>query len=132
MRKAINLIVLSILILNTTGCATILKKKETKMKVDSEPQGADVFLGRGKREMRMGRTPTVVNLDNKHRAYLTFRKDGYEESRYIAKPHIDHRWMLASFLCAIGPAFIDLVSRNTYSFKESEIKVTLDPVILKQ
>ncbi len=132
MQKVVNLIVLCIFIINMTGCATILKDKETKMPVNSEPQGADVFLGSGKNQVRVGRTPTIVKLYNKEPAYLTFRKDGYEDSVYEAKPWINNGWMFASFTCLIVPALVDFISHNTYSFKEKEIKIILDPVILKQ
>jgi len=137
MKKIINFVALFIFIISMTGCATILKPKETQMKVTSEPEGADVYqtVGRVFRRdttMRAGRTPTIITLDNKHPAQLAFKKEGYEESVYITKPHINNGWMLASFLCGIMPAFIDLVSKNALSFKESEIRVTLDPVLSKQ
>ena len=132
MRKVIYSVVLFIFIINMSGCATILKDKETQMPVNSEPQGADVFHKMGKNQMRVGRTPAVVKLDNKEPAYFTFRKEGYEDSVYIAKPWINNGWMLASLLCAMVPALIDFISHNTYSFKEKEIKITLDPVISKQ
>lgn len=131
-RKIVSFLEIVILLITLSGCATILKDKETKMPVDSEPQGADVFLGKGRNQIRVGRTPAVVTLDNKDIAFLTFRKDGYEETIYVAKPHINHKWMVASFLCLIGPAFIDFVTHNTYSFKESEIKVAIDPILSKK
>jgi len=137
MKKIINFFVLLVFIVNMTGCATILKPKETQMSISSEPEGAEIYqttvrtFGRGK-EIRVGRTPTVLTLDNLHNAELTFHKDGYEEASYVAKPHINHGWMLASFVCLMGPAFIDFVTHNTYGFREKEIKVNLDPVLPKQ
>ena len=44
MKKIINAVVLFIFIINMTGCATILKPKDTQIKVDSEPQGAEVYI----------------------------------------------------------------------------------------
>jgi len=132
MRRLLNVFMLLAFVVNTSGCATILKSKETRMKVTSEPEGAEVYqsfepwMWRKGGEVRVGRTPTEVTLSNKHEAELIFRKDGYEETMYRATPHVHHGWMLASFVCAVMPAFIDLVSRNAYSFKEKEIKVTLD------
>ncbi|MCX5698767.1 MAG: hypothetical protein NTX01_03630 [Candidatus Omnitrophica bacterium] len=137
MRKIINLAVLFIFVINMTGCATILKPKETQMKVTSEPEGAEIYQTIGRRfnrgrEVRVGRTPATITLDNKREANLTFRKDGYEEITYRAKPHKHPGWLFASFACAIIPVFIDWVTHNSYYFKEREIKVTLDPVLPKQ
>ena len=139
MRKVINLFVLSVFIINMTGCATILKPKETQIKVDSEPEGAEIYLVKHRafgfakdNQMRLGRTPTTLTLINKRSAELNFKKDGYEESNYLVRSELDHGWMLTSFVCLIFPAFIDLVTKNARSFKEKEIKVTLDPVLPKQ
>ena len=132
MKKIINSVVLLVFILNITGCATILKEKETQVKVDSEPQGAEVYLTTHRRETRLGRTPTTLTLDNRRSADLTFKKDGYEDSSHTIKSDLAGGWMLASFICGIMPAFIDLVSKNGKEFKETEVKVTLDPVLPKQ
>ncbi|TRZ93695.1 PEGA domain-containing protein [bacterium] len=122
------LIAVFLVTLFLSGCATILKNKYAEVKIDSEPQGADVFIGKGRRAMRMGRTPVALQLYNKKPAYLTFKKEGYEDTTYIIRNRISHGWMLFSFLCAIGPAFIDGVSRNAYSLRETEVKVKLDPI----
>ena len=131
-RKVTYSILVAVFVISMSGCATILKDKETKMPINSDPQGADVFLGRGRRAIRAGRTPTVLTLDNKRSSWITFRKDGYEEGVYAAKPHIDNGWMIASFLCVIGPAIVDLATMSAQSFKEKEITVTLYPLPPKQ
>lgn len=137
MRKVVNLVVLLIFAIHMTGCATILKPKETQMKITSEPEGADIYSIQKKRfrrdrEIRLGRTPTTLTLKNRNTTEFVFKKDGYENSNYTAESVLDNDWMLASFACAVFPAFIDFVSRNARSFKEQEIKVTLDPVLPKQ
>jgi len=132
LRKITFSILVVILMLSLSGCATILKDKETRMPINSDPQGADVFLGRGRHAIRAGRTPTVLTLDNKRSSWITLRKEGYEEGVYAAKPHINNGWMIASFLCAIGPAIVDLATMSAQSFKEKEITVTLYPLLPKQ
>ncbi len=136
-RKITSLVLISVLLISLSGCATILKEKETQIKVDSEPQGAEVYLTklmrRGKyQEVRLGRTPTIITLDNRRDVALNFKKSGYEESNYTVKSDLAGGWMLTSFVCLIMPAFIDLVTKNARSFRENEIKVTLDPVLPKQ
>lgn len=137
MKKIINSVVLFMFIINMTGCATILKEKETQMKVTSEPEGADIYQTVGRmfrrdKVVRVGRTPTTITLDNKNDAELIFKKDGYEDSNYTAKSEIANGWMFASFVCLIVPAIIDLASKNARNFREKEIKVTLDSVLPKQ
>jgi len=130
--KIANLVVLCIFFIHMSGCAAILKPRDTQMKVDSEPQGAEIYLAvQEEKIVRVGRTPAVIPLDNKHNAELTFKKAGYEDGWYMARSKVDHSWMLLSFVCVILPAFIDLASRSARSFKEKEIKVILDPILPK-
>ena len=131
-RKITSSFLVLVLLITLSGCATILKDKETQIAVHSNPEGAEVFLGEGRHQMRVGRTPAVLTLENKDDAFLTFRKDGYEETTYVDKSEIAHGWMLASFICLVVPAIMDLASKNARDLREKEIKVTLDPVLPKQ
>ena len=137
MKKIINSVVLFVFIINMTGCATLLKEKETQVKVNSEPQGAEVYqtigrMFRSDKRVRVGRTPVILTLENKHDAEFTFKKDGYEDYDYTDKSEIAHGWMLASLCCLVFPALIDFASKNARNLKDKEIKVTLDPVLPKQ
>ena len=136
-RKITSLILAVVFIISLSGCATILKEKETQVKIDSEPQGAEIYKTVGgmfgnKRDKRIGRTPITLPLLNRNSIGLTFKKDGYEESNYTIKTELQGSWMVASFFCFIFPAFIDLVSGNANTLKDKEIKVVLEPVLSKQ
>ncbi len=120
------LIVMVLVLSLLNGCATILKNKYAKVKIDSEPQGADVFVGKGRRAVRMASTPATLKLSNKRPAYLTFKKEGYEDTTYIINNRISHGWMVLSFFCGVGPAFVDGITRNACSLSETNIKVKLD------
>ncbi len=128
---------LVIFIINIIGCATILKEKQAKVKIESEPQGAEIYKLVGgmfgdKREVRIGRTPATMTFSNRSSVGLIFKKDGYEESNYIIRSEPQGGWMIASLACFIFPAIIDFVTRNAWSLKDKEVKVTLDPVLPKQ
>ena len=113
------------------------KEKETQVKLDSEPQGAEVYMNQHRifsraKLVRVGRTPTTFSVDNKHDAEFVFKKDGYEEATFTDKSEIANGWMFASFVCLIMPAIIDLASKNAKNLETSDIKVKLDPVLPKQ
>jgi len=130
MKKIINFVVLFAFIIQMTGCATILKDKTTKVKIDSEPQGAEIFnnVRRGKL-VKIGQTPTTLILNNKHNYYLIFRKNGYKETGYTLRSGVATGWMLVSFVCCIFPAWIDFVTKNARNFRYDEIKVSLGPAL---
>ena len=128
-RKITSLTLLCALLISLFGCATVLKTKQTSLPVDSQPQGAEVFLVTDNYARRVGITPTVIMLDNRRTSEVSFRKYGYQERRYTAKPHINDGWMTASFLCLSVPALVDLLTQSAMSFKETEIRVTLEPIL---
>lgn len=133
MKKLISAVVLLVFILNVVGCATILKEKETQVKIDSEPQGATIYrlsggmLGRH-RDIKLGKTPATITFKNRNNVGLIFKKDGYEESTYEIRAELQNGWMVASFVCFIFPALVDLASGNAKTLKDKEVKVVLEPV----
>ncbi len=124
MKKIINFIVLLIFIINITGCATILKQKSVDVAVNTDPEGANVFIDGG----RVGRTPVTLNLSHKHPVVLVFKKTGYEEMSHRIDNHMVVGWILASFACDVYPVFIDLASGAAYSLNETKVNVKLDPI----
>ena len=128
MKKIINIVILVIFIINITGCATILKQKSVDVAVNTEPEGANVFLNGN----RVGKTPITLNLPHKHSVVLVFRKDGYEEMSHRIDKHLVGGWLVVSFLCDVLPAGIDLATQSAWSLDETNVMVKLDPVLPKQ
>ena len=52
-RRAIGLVLIVCLVVSATGCATLFKSKTAVLQLNSDPEGADVYLNGN----RIGRTP---------------------------------------------------------------------------
>jgi len=73
-------ILFATLIVSATGCATTLNRKQSKLSVTSEPDGAEVFVN----GERVGRTPIVLELAANQFYAIEYRKPGYETvTRYV-------------------------------------------------
>jgi len=73
MKKILTSSLLTISVVILTNCASIVGPTHQQVKVDSQPQGAQVFIG-GKTVT----TPAVVELKGKSEYYVTANKDGYK------------------------------------------------------
>ncbi len=124
MKKLIKSVALFVFIISLTGCATILKQKSVDVAVNTDPEGANVFINGN----RVGRTPVTLNLSHKRPVVLVFRKDGYEEMSHRIDNHIVGGWMVASVLCDVIPAGIDLATQSAWSLNETKVMVKLDPI----
>ena len=124
MKKLINAAILFVFIIQMTGCATILKQKSVDVAVNTEPEGANVFLDGNS----VGKTPLTLNLPHKRSVVLVFRKDGYEEMSHRIDKHLVGGWLVVSFLCDVIPAGIDLATQSAWSLNETKVMVKLDPV----
>lgn len=131
MRKVIGLAVLFIVIINMTGCATILKEKTTDVKIDSEPQGAIVYnyLHVYEKPHQIGITPMTININNRHNLALIFKKDGYQDKKVILRSGVAVGWQLASLCCGVLPAIPDFFFKSARNFDRKEIKVSLLPAV---
>ena len=127
MKKLISSVVLLAFVVSITGCATILKEKTTKVKIDSEPQGAIVYNYKHVYEEphKIGVTPMTIDIDNRHNFALIFKKDGYKDKKFILRSGVAVGWQFTSLCCLIFPAFVDFVSKNARNLKQTEVKVNL-------
>ena len=129
MGKLINFVVLLVFIINLTGCATILKEKTTEVKIDSEPQGVAVYHYLHVYDIpdKIGQTPMKITIDKRHNYALVFKKEGYEDKKFILRSGVALGWQFASFCCAIFPAAVDFFTKNARNLKQTEVKVHLNP-----
>ena len=128
MKKIISFALLFVFIINMTGCATILKEKKTKVTIDSEPQGATIYhKPRWRQPVEIGKTPLTLPLDNKHDYHIIFKKNGYEDKKFVLRAGVAVGWQFASLCCAILPGIVDFFSKNARNLKQTEVKVQLQP-----
>ena len=79
-----NLVLLLLLTLLGSGCATITRGTTDTLVVESDPAGADVRLSNG----ITGKTPTSFKLSRKESLTVDIRKDGYEPLSVRVTPQI--------------------------------------------
>jgi hypothetical protein len=69
------------LLLSGTGCATLVRGEQQKMKFDSEPEGAKVVLNNGKTQQDYV-TPATVKLIRKDKYNVEVSKAGYHPVQF--------------------------------------------------
>ena len=120
--RTLTLLVCCVLTLSFIGCATLFKAKSRTVSLDSDPQGAEIYINGN----RMGRTPMPMNLSNLKTVTVTFKKEGYEDKTYIINTKVGTGWVILDCLGGFIPVIIDAVTENWYNLDTSEVKVLLD------
>lgn len=94
----LRLVVLTVVALATSGCATLFASKTVPLQVDSVPAGAEVFLDGTVR----GKTPMVLELNRSKKATVEVALSGYEKGRCNTAMGPGLGWILAdTAVCAI-------------------------------
>lgn len=114
-------VVLSIVLLSLTSCASMFGKSYTNVKIDSVPQGADVIID----GVKYGVTPITLPLGNEKGRIIQIEKDGYEP--YIARVNKKAKggFMWLDVLTFGMGHMIDLVNANGYALKPNKIQANL-------
>ena len=94
-RSMVCVLVLGIIIVSTSGCASIINGTSQRVTINSTPSGADVKItdGRGRLIMTQ-KTPCTVKLDRGRGFFsngkytLLFEKDGYSSTQYVVKGRV--------------------------------------------
>jgi hypothetical protein len=113
----------AILIVLTSGCATIVKGTTQKVPIASDPSNADVIVDGN----LMGQTPTTVVLKRKHDHLLVVQKAGFApKSVAVVKDVGGAVWgnILAGGLIGWG---VDAADGSQYNLIPSTVSVKLDP-----
>jgi len=122
-RKMLACVLMVMVMLSLTSCATILKQKSRTVSFDSNPQGADVYIDGN----RMGKTPFPLSLSNLKSVTVTFKKDGYEDKTYIINTKVGGGWVVADiFGFTIVNILVDACTENWLNLDTTDVKVLLD------
>jgi len=100
------------------GSCTTLRKHEQRVKIASEPEGAEIFLNGN----LIGKTPAFVNLPRRKHLELTFKKEGFPALKKSLETH--YRWgdsFAANFIWAFWGApigwTIDLLTGTAWNYE---------------
>ncbi len=103
------LAVLPLLAFMTSGCAALVADSETPIAMRSDPEGAEVWVDGNK----MGVTPDTLELANKSRHVVTFKKDGREATAVIQR-RVGEGWVVLDILVGLIPATLDAITGSRY------------------
>jgi len=109
----------------SSGCATIFKQKERSVQVDSNPQGAEIFIS----ENSVGVTPKSLRLSNLKSVLLTFKYPGYENTSHYISSSATFGWVLTDYLLGgLIPVLVDGMTSNWNNLDTKAVMVTLLPI----
>lgn len=120
--KNITIALLScILVLNISGCATIINGTSQKIQATSNPPGAMVMVDDANSYL----TPVKLRLERRRDHVLTFTKDGYE-SQTVRMMHVISEAVVGNTLLG-GPLgwVFDIFAGTQYKLMPNPIHVEL-------
>jgi hypothetical protein len=89
MRSIQSLLILFLLAVMASSCATVAHGRFQQVPVNSRPAGAAIYADCGRGPERVGETPMVVKLQRKaDRCIVTLKKEGFEDSTTIFTRHM--------------------------------------------
>ncbi|MCP4220175.1 MAG: PEGA domain-containing protein [bacterium] len=121
MKKAIALMTIFVLVITTTGCATILTDGRGKFEATSEPAGAEVYVNGEK----MGQTPVTLLLKKKGEYRIVLKKEGFKEQTFKLTNKVGVGWIVLDVLCGLVPVIVDAVTGKWYRFNEKNFNAVL-------
>lgn len=110
-----------VLVLLTSGCATIARGTRQPVSFTTLPEGAELVDTRtGERWV----TPVVVELERKHRHTLTVSKEGYRLEQVYVRSEVPFHWWLIDALTF--STLFDVFLGGIYDLKPADVHVVLE------
>lgn len=122
MKKTITIVTLIVMVVSLTGCAAIFTGGRGKVKADSTPSGAEVFVNGEK----MGQTPCVIRLKTKAEYTLVIKKEGYKDQSFKITNKVGAGWVILDVIFGLLPVVVDAVTGSWYVFNEKNFNAQLE------
>ena len=121
--KRVFLFCIAVLLL-ATSCATITKDADSFISIQSNVEGASVYVDGFKK----GNTPVTLVLENSKSYFIQVEKEGYEPQNFKINRRV--RWGaqvadLLLFPMGVGNV-VDLISPNGYELSPTQVYVELE------
>jgi hypothetical protein len=122
--KLTSLAVGALLVVATSGCATVMSPGPDRVPIASYPPGARVYID----DMLVGQTPVVVELDrDRNTGRIRIETEGYHPAILLRSKSVEG-WFWVNFACGGLIGFvIDLATGNFLGFDDTPIMVSLIP-----
>lgn len=106
-----------------TGCATIIKGDQQPLSVNSNVEGAELFLDGAK----IGETPYIGTVERKKEmAILEVKKDGYSSKRVVLDSTIEPVFWVNIISGGVFGSTTDYVSESMFKFAPATLNVDLE------
>lgn len=122
MKKFTSIILIFFLFLLTSSCATLFKGNSSKLDLNSNPQGAQVYVNGG----YMGDTPVRLKLVSKNTYSIEFRKEGYKTKTVNITNKVGVGWVILDVLGGLIPVIIDAATGAWYELDQKNVNAILD------
>jgi hypothetical protein len=111
-----------VLCLLSASCATIIKGNSSKVDLNSDPQGAKVFVN----GYFMGETPIRIKLESKGNYILEFKKEGFKTKSFNITNHVGAGWIILDVLFGLIPVLVDAATGSWYDLDQNNINAILE------
>ena len=122
MKKIITIALIISLFLLTSSCATLFKGTSSKLDLNSNPQGAQVYVNGN----YMGDTPIRLKLESKNTYNIEFKKEGYETKTVNITNHVGAGWIVLDILAGLVPVIIDAATGAWYELDQKNVNAILE------
>ena len=114
-------LVLPILTLALSSCATLFNSDTKLVALGSHPTGAEVWID----NVRHGTTPLSVDLRNHEGHTIVFRKEGHEDAVCQLRASVGAGWVILDVLGGLVPVIIDAATGAWKSLDAQTCNVSL-------
>ena len=122
LRGYVFIILIFMLMIFLSNCATIFKGTTTDVNFKSDPTGAEVYVN----GQKMGTTPVELKLESKNTYNIEFKKEGYESKIYNITNHVGPNWVILDVLCGLVPVVVDAATGSWYYLDQDSINVMME------
>lgn len=109
-------------ILFTGGCATLFKGNSSKLDVNSDPQGAQVYVNGN----LMGETPVNIKLESKRTYSIEFKKEGFRTKTVNIQNHVGAGWIILDVITGLIPVIVDAATGSWYDLDQDHVNAILE------
>jgi len=122
MKKIIYILLISIIIINLSGCAALFKGTNSPLDISSNPQGAKVYVN----GTFYGTTPLKIRLKSDQTYRIEFKKEGFKTITRVVNSRIGAGWIILDILVGLVPIIIDAATGAWYELDQKSVDAILE------
>ena len=122
MKKVISLSILIVFVFMLSNCATIFKGEYRNVRINSDPDGAKVYINGD----YFGETPLKLELRPNQSYTVEFRREGYKTEVRQIQNRIGWGWVVLDVITGVVPVLIDALTGAWYDFDQKYVNAILE------